>query len=164
MGRPPPPHSALSAGEGTCSPLWGWRRSAGPPPPLRLSLFLFFLAVAAAVLTLLAVKTTAALTLVYLKVKTKTAVVSVFGGRGALLVRALAMGVLSVLVRRGVLALLPPRWGLLPPLLLLLPLLGGPGRWSSLAGVGVGGDLGLRGRLPLAGLRMRPRQCRLPCL
>ena len=94
----------------------------------------------------------------------KTVVVSVPGEGGVLLVRASAVGVLSVLVRRGVLVLLPPRRGLLPPLLLLLPLLGGHGRLSSVVGVGVGGDLGVRGWLPLAGLRMRPRQCRLPCL
>jgi len=96
--------------------------------------------------------------------KAKTAVVSVPGEGGVLLVRASAVGVLSVLVRRGVWALLPPRLGLLPPLLLMLPPLEGPGRWSSVAGVGVGEDLGVRGRLPLAGLPIRPWQCRLPCL
>ena len=106
----------------------------------------------------------ALLSLLATAAKAKTAVVSVPGEGGVLLVRASAAGVLSVLVRRGVWALLPPRLGLLPPLLLLLPPLGGPGRWSSVAGVGVGGDLGVRGRLPLAGLPMRPWQCRLPCL
>jgi len=94
----------------------------------------------------------------------KTAVVPVSGEGGVLWVRAPAAGVLSVLVRRGVLVLLPPRRGLLPPLLLLLALLGGHGRLSSVVGVGVGGDLGVRGWLPLAGLPMLPLQCRLPCL
>ena len=162
MGRPPPPPSALSTGGGSCFLLWGGRRLAGRPPPRRLSLLLLSLAVAAAVFFLPAAKAAVVHTLDYLKAKAKAAVVSVSGEGGVLLVRASAVGVLSVLVRRGVLALLPPRWGLLPPLLLLLPLLGGPGRWSSVAGVGVGGDLGVRGWLPLAGLPMRPLPCRLP--
>jgi len=164
VGRPLPPPSALSAGGGSCFPLWGGRRSAGPPTPPLLSRFLASLAVAAAVLFLSAGKTTAALTLVYFKIKNKTAVVSVLGGRGVLSVRVLAVGVASLLVRGGVLGVLPRRRGLLPPLLLPPPLQGGRGRWSSgVAGV-VGGVLGVGRMLSLGGLPVLPQHRRLSSL
>jgi len=79
-------------------------------------------------------------------------------------VRVLAGGVLSVWVRRGVLVLPPRRRGLLPPLLLLLPLQGGHGPWWFVVGVGVGVDVGVRGWLPLAGLPVLQQHCRLPRL
>ena len=68
------------------------------------------------------------------------------GGVGVLSVRVVAVGVLLVLVPRGVLVLLPRRRGLLPPPLLLLPRLGGRGRSSSVVGAVAGEDLGVRGR------------------
>jgi len=69
-----------------------------------------------------------------------------------------------VWVRRGVLVLPPRRRGLLPPLLLLLPLQGGHGRLLSVVGDGGGVDVGVRGWLPLAGMPVLPPHRRLPCL
>ena len=79
-------------------------------------------------------------------------------------VRVSAGGVLSVWVRRGVLVLPPRRRGVPPPLLHLLPLPGGHGRWSFVVGVGVKVDVGGWGWLPLAVLPVLQQHCRLPCL
>ncbi|OSX80420.1 hypothetical protein BU14_0052s0036 [Porphyra umbilicalis] len=159
-----PSPSAVSAGGGSCFPLWGGRRSASRPPPQLLSLFLLFLAVGAAVLFLLAANATAVLNLDKVKTVEKSAVKVVSGGVRGASVRVLAGGMLSVWVRRGVLVLPPLRWGVPPPLLHLLPLPGGHGRWSFVVGVGVKVDVGGWGWLPLAVLPVLQQHCRLPCL
>ena len=164
VGRPLPPPLALSAGGGSCFPLWGGRRSAGRPPPLRLSLLWLPLAVAAAVLSLPAVAAKVVLSVPATAAKAKTAVVSVLRGRGVLSVRVLAVGVLLLLVRGGVRGVLPRRRGLLPLLVLPPPLQGGRGPWWFVVGVGVGVDLGVWGRLSLGGLPVVLQHRRLPPL
>jgi len=129
-----------------------------------LSLFLLFLAVGAAVLFLLAANATAVLNLDKVKTVEKSGVRVVSGGVRGASVRVLAGGMLSVWVRRGVLVLPPLRWGVPPPLLHLLPLPGGHGRWSFVVGVGVKVDVGGWGWLPLAVLPVLQQHCRLPCL
>ena len=154
----------MSAGGGSCFPLWGGRRPAGRPPPQLWSLFLPFLAAGAAVLFLLAAKETAGLNLTSVKTDVKTAAKVVSEGVRVVLVRALAGGVLSVGVRRGVPVLFLRRRGLLPPPLQLLPLQGGHGRLLLVVGAGVTVNVGVRGWLPLAGLPVLQQHCRLPCL
>jgi len=113
-----------------------------------------FLAAAVAVLTISAVKDKDVFTHEYHKFKNKRAVVRVLGGVHVVLARVSAVPVLSVSVRRGVLVLLLSGRGLLPLLLLLLPLLWGHGIWLSEVGVAVCADLEEGGRLPMGDLPM----------
>ena len=163
-GRSLPPPSAVSAGGGSCFPLWGGRRSAGRPPPQLLFLLAFFLAVGVAVLYLPVAKAKDVHTLDYPKDKFKTAAKVVSGGVRVVSVRVLAGGVLSVWVRWAVLVVPPRRRGVLPPLLHLLPLPGGHGLLLSVVGDDVGVDVGVQGWLPLAGMPVLPLHRRLPCL
>ena len=106
----------------------------------------------AAVLYLSAAKAKDVHTLDDIKVKFKTTAKVVTGGLRVVFVRVSAAWVLSVGVRRGVLALLLRRRGLLPPLLQLLLLQGRHGLLSFVVGIGVGLDVGVRGWLQLVDL------------
>jgi len=129
-----------------------------------------FLVVAAAVLNLTAAKDKVVLDLDFLNMSLKKAVVGVLGAVRLVLVRVSAAGVLSVLLRWPVLVVLLRRGGflsLLPllPLLLLVSLLAGIGRWFLVVGVVVGADLGVCRRLPLGDLPvLLPHRRQLPLL
>jgi len=98
--------------------------------------------VAAAVLSLVVVNTAVGHALAYIMDKAKTAVALVSRGVQVVSVRMSAAGVLTVLVRGGVLVVLWRLLVLLPRLLLLPPLLGGLGHWVSVVVGIVGGVLG----------------------